>query len=55
MTIRHLWMWLLVGPLLLLGPSPAAAAAALMTAPVLVLTAILQRHLRATALVGATR
>lgn len=32
-----------------------AAAAALMTAPVLVLTAILQRHLRATALVGATR
>jgi len=32
-----------------------AAAAALMTAPVLVLTAILQRHLRATALVGAMR
>ena len=54
MTIRHLRMWLLVGPLLLLGVCPAVAAA-LMTAPVLVLTAILQRHLRATALVGAMR
>jgi len=54
MTISHFRMWLLVGPLLLLVVCQAAAAA-LMTAPVLVLTAILQRHLRTTALVGATR
>ena len=55
MTTGRFWMWLLVGPLLLLGSGLTAAAAGLMTAPVLVLTAILQRHLSATALVGATR